>query len=71
MIYVDPSVDHTKQTLLEGGITSGFGMPVFGVFVNVDMLIYVLVLFRSTKNAPLAGVPLGNLRVLDPELVIL
>jgi hypothetical protein len=63
--------DHTKQTLLEGGITSGFGTPVFGVFVIVVMLMYVLVLFRSTKNSPAAGVALGNLMALDAELVIL
>jgi hypothetical protein len=63
--------DHTKQTLLEGGITSGFGTPVFGVFIIVVMLMYVLVLFRSTKNEPFAGAGVGNNMVLHAEFVIL
>lgn len=28
MIYVEALLDHTVVTLFEGGITSGFGMPV-------------------------------------------
>jgi hypothetical protein len=68
MIYVVPVFVHTSVTLFEGGITSGFVIPV-DVFVNVEIEIYVLVLFRNTQNEPSLGVPLGNTSVLNPEFV--
>jgi hypothetical protein len=58
------------MTLFEGGITSGFGgVPLPGL-VNVEIDIYVSVLFRNTQKDPSAGAVPGRTRVFTLEFVI-